>query len=636
MLAILPVSGSAALHVARSGLNGETLSRWMNQGNLRPGDVLELPCGIHIRETLQVPAGLHHLTIRAEANCGDGQRPVLRPIQVVSDWRSESGFVHSVAVPSPVAVVLVDGIAQPLARFPAVGFLHTKGATGKVGVRREEGVWFTAAEGLQGASTDLLGADMNVRSRGWTIEAGSVAAWQGDRIRVVGVGREEARSGASFTLSGKRWMLDQVDAHGWAWDPVSKRLFLRLPAGQKPADKRVEVGGPDPALSADGIQDLQLSGFDVFGAGLDGVRCERCERVVIDDLRIRQSVRDGINLANGKDLVVRRSQIELSGRDGINLVGAQRAEVNESRVLMTGMGGWPQSSRAAVNGYDSIGLLVQRNRLEQSGYIGIRFNRDARVDRNLVYDSCQALDDCGAIYSWADGSHGEPLNSEITTNIVRGVIGQKDGSPETYTLGAGVYLDDLSNAVAVRGNTVTGAGYGLILHNAGQNTIVGNIIGNCRDVTLVISTDHRRVAAELMLSNKIADNILISDSQSGNTVQVLNRNSRRVRDVFENNTVIRAGNSTWLRLIDSQLSRDISVAAFQSLSGQESPFDAQRPNRFWSGMAWIHVGEASVQSIGCPVSNSEQCRRIRAEGLTEVQWPLRVGPHLSRWTTDLQ
>ena len=596
--------------------------------DVRSGDVIELPCGGQWSESIQLLPSTVRLTVRAATGCRAGQRPTLKLAQRIEGWRQDSGDIYSVAMDAPARMVLVNGALLAPARYPATDFLRLSNAPAPVGAKVADGVWLELQDSAGLRGRDLWGTTVHLRSFGWTIETGQVVEGTSARFRAAGIGQNGARKGAPLTFSGKPWMLGEQGATGWAWDAVAKRLLVRLAPGWRPDKTLVEVATLSHGVAADGTTALHLSGFDIVGAAVDGVSCERCSQVQLDDVHIEHTGRDGLNLSYSQDVSVSKVRVALAGRDGINLYRAARVIVLGSQVTDSGTGGWPQSSRAAINGTWSSDMQVRDNTIRRSGYIGIRFNQRSRVQQNEVIDSCLALDDCGAIYGWA-GNDGIPLDSDVSSNLVRGVLGNHVGSPDSYTLAAGIYLDDLSKGVAVHNNTVLDAERGLMLHNASSNVLDGNLVAMVRSYALVIATDHRLAQGELMPANRITGNaFLMHDPRPA--IFVLNRNGRKERDVLSDNSVVSPSTSSWAIAVAGDVVRSVGIDA--DVIG--TVFDGSG-NRFLTGQPRMLMAKPVVSQAACPLSIADMCDRMIDESGQRVRWPLQLTPYASRWVMSV-
>ena len=622
-MAVLAVGVSAAVLIAPLARPNEpagAFGRWLAAQRLQPDDVIELPCGGRWDEGLTLTASID-LAVRAAPGCATRERPLLQPMQQLRGWRREGADLYSVASDPPQGLVMVNGELLPPVKYPAVGFLQTASALSRAEINLAGGAWITVRPEVDQAGVSFKGATVHVRNHPWIIETGSVDSHEGARLRVTGL-VHDVPAGALLSVSGQRWMLDDAAARGWAWDGPTRRLYLRLSPGIHPAEADVRIASAAYGISADGARRLRLSGFDIVGAGADGVKCERCANVEIDDIHIDKVGRDGVNLSGVDGADVRRLQVRHAARDGIGLVGSARVRLVNSVFVEIGTGGWPQSSRAAINGTRSSDLVALDNRILRAGYIGIRLNRASRISHNEIIDSCTALDDCGAIYSWADAD-GQPLQAEISENLVRGVHGLQAGSPERYTLAAGIYLDDLSSKVTVRGNTVLDAERGLMLHNASNNDIERNIFAASRAYAVVIDMGHPRIPGDRMPANRITGNAIVT-SRGERAVLVLDRKGRAVRDLFAENSVVSPTAGSWLQW---QRGGDSRLLAPET--GNDTPFETNG-NRFIVGRAHVFAAGPEAKQWPCPAEVAA-CDRVRDTSGQPVVWPLALPRFTTRW-----
>lgn len=593
----------------QAGDQPSALGRWLAAQHLQSGDVVELPCGGHWEEELTLGAA-SDLTVRAAAGCSAATRPRLQPMRRLTDWRREEENLYSAAFDAQPGLITVDGRLVLPVKYPATGFLQTGAEWRRIGPARSGSTWLSVLipGGLK--EDKLKGATLHVRNQPWLIETVSVTSQQGGQLQVSGL-VHDVPLGASLSLSGQRWMMDDPAAQGWFWDGDGRRLYLRHAPGVQASEADVRVAKAEHGVSAEGARRLRLVGFDILGVGRDGINCERCAEVEIDDLHISIVGRDGVNLPNVKRAKVSRLEVRHAARDGIGLVGAVEAHVQDSFFGEIGTGGWPQSSRAAINGTRSTGLQARGNRIERAGYIGIRLNRNSLITHNEIVDSCTALDDCGAIYSWADAD-GLPLHADISENLVRGVHGHQNDSPQSYTLAAGIYLDDLSSQISVRDNIVVDAERGLMLHNASANAIQGNTFVSSRAFGLVIDVGHARVAPDRMPVNRITGNAFIA-SHPRPTVFVLDRRGRAVRDQFIDNMFVLPASGPWL-----QWQRRDSRQMLAPDRDSDSPFDSH-DNQVVVGRVRVFVAGAKPTQWPCPTT---ACNRIRYVDGRPVNWPL--------------
>jgi parallel beta-helix repeat protein len=119
--------------------------------------------------------------------------------------------------------------------------------------------------------------------------------------------------------------------------------------------------------------------------------------------------------------------------------------------------------------------LFQYNTIDSTGYIGIDFRAgNISIKNNHITNFCLRKDDGAAIYTWGN-TQGHNI---VEDNIIENGIGTGEGSANSNQLFAsGIYIDDRSSHVQVKGNTVSHcATAGIFLHNARFITVANNIL----------------------------------------------------------------------------------------------------------------------------------------------------------------
>ncbi|MCG3170766.1 MAG: hypothetical protein CALGDGBN_02334 [Pseudomonadales bacterium] len=531
------------------------------------------------------------------------------------------GQVYAANADFEVKQVYVDGQFLDRARYPASGYLIAETGVPAAGAG-SEGVVDPHLRALAGR--DVVGAQAYVRTVGWQIQTLGVAALAGAQMRFSGSTSYPVQKGTGYYLTGKRWMLD--NSAGWFWDADAKRLYVRLPDGSAPANYRVEATRHDYGVRLMNQPYVQFSGIRVRYAGRDGMRVERSAQTDITDMEIVASGHDGIAFTGGSNGSVQDSLIQESGRDGVSLWLSHGVKVMGNRVENSGTTGGPRNSLAAINATNSNYVHIERNTVSGAGYIGIRFNRNSRVVNNVVRDVCLVLDDCGAIYSWAN-TDPRPLNSVVAGNLIENVVGNRSGSPAPWTLAAGIYLDDLTNGVVVEGNTVGKAERGIYLHNAFDNVIQGNIVTDSRAYSLIVATDHLTHPTAGLRPNKIRANILVS-MKPVPFIYYLDRVGRGLNDVLDANVYLGPADEKGFVLHRQGATGDAvdtySDATFRKQPGKSAHGLFRRVTS--PPLLLMNDGDAA-REYACPLHPTIACGRASSLAGKKITWPVRIQPY---------
>lgn len=442
---------------------------------LQDGDVIELDCGRTYVGELKL-AGLRDVTVRTLGDCG---RASLTPALPVGGWRRDArqpavwiadiGFVP--------AQLQLGSRFLPQAHYPNTAGTWLRGESRQPGQLR-----------VRLPSADLEGATLVWRAADWLIEARAVERYDG-QTAFLAPGGDDAfglLADTEFYVEGKRWMLDTPGE----WVHEAGKLYLWPPDGRSPQD-RVWASARARAIDARDSHGVRIESVRIFGAAL-GVDASGSRGLHLSDALIENSGEAAIMA--GSDMRVLRVVVRGSVQDGLRAPDEVRdVQVLDSRFDDIGMLGMPRRSRGAIVFEQAQRVIVQRNRIRNAGYLGIRVFRDALVRDNDIVRACQRLDDCGGIYTFARDR--KPLHVTIENNRIRRL-----GGRSAY----GIYLDDFANGVRVRGNELVDNPGGMQLHNGFDNEIAGNAFINSQRQHILFNetADFPAIAGNRVLRNR--------------------------------------------------------------------------------------------------------------------------------------
>lgn len=208
-----------------------------------------------------------------------------------------------------------------------------------------------------------------------------------------------------------------------------------------------------------------------------------------------------IDRASG--VTIRNLKISGSSRNGVYAKDSPSITITNMLVVRTASNGWSQGAIHLTG--TAKGARIGDNTIEHSGFGGIVVDTtsnsdvsDVRITNNKVTDSCNKVDDCGAIYINDRGRRSTSI--EISGNRVTGFGGTKINA-------RAIYLDDWASDVSVRNNIINGPGsYAFQIHGGRNNRIIRNTV-NLKGIREVLrygrATDG---SAADMSDNMMADN----------------------------------------------------------------------------------------------------------------------------------
>ena len=471
LLATWPALGADFRLVPSTGMRasaGQTEAADLERIVLVDGDQVLLACGARYAPLRLRTRGRGTVRIAPAGPCAAGQRPVFdgrRPVGAalatagaLDGQAGRRGFVQ----PQPVVQVFAGDQPVPRARHPANGYLIFGSQT----IASDTALPTDAR--LDPAM--LAGATLLARTQEWWLETRQVGA---DGRQLDQPLRYPLRAKAGVFFTGKAWMLGA--GPGWAHDRLAQVLTVQGTGSQV-----LSVALDEPLLQVHGSAGLEVQGVDFFGAGGNAIDVKSDRTVVLRDLAITLTGGNAVAVAGARLARVEQLHIDRSGADGVFFAEVARAEVRDCSVRNAGLLHGPGPALAAINAHRTDAAVIERNLVERSGYIGIRFSGDALVQGNRVADSCISLSDCAAIYTWRRGREDHRAPVRVLGNLVVGVAGDTSVKFGVNDYFSGIYLDEWTRRTELRGNLLLDVAQGIYLHNSFDNTVADNLVLGAR------------------------------------------------------------------------------------------------------------------------------------------------------------
>jgi parallel beta-helix repeat protein len=424
--------------------------------NIANGSLVELQCGRHYQGTLDLK-GKSNVTVKTIGSCG---KAVLTPGQAINGWTKYQGNVYSALIPFDAEQVLISGQPIATAHWPNRSQTWVT-ATGSTATSLTYGM----------PNADLVGATLIFRPFDWSIEARKITGYSGNVMSLATTGNPNydgyALSGAAkFYVEGKLWMLDEPGE----WVVSGGRLYVWAPDGQSP-EGRTWASPDKHGIEASNSKGVTLDGVSVYGAA-NGINAPGAVNLKVTNVDIANSSSNGIMNSGGSGLWVDSATVRNSRHDGIVVKwGGGGETIKNSRIDASGVIGMPVNAHAGISLTLSEGSNIINNTVSNSGYIGIRFFRNATVTQNTVDGACFVLTDCGGLYTSARDKL--PLNVRIEANSIKNV-------GASQRLAWAVFLDDSANGTTVANNSIAGNGNGMMITNGFNNSITGNSFAKSR------------------------------------------------------------------------------------------------------------------------------------------------------------
>jgi parallel beta-helix repeat protein len=349
------------------------------------------------------------------------------------------------------------------------------------------------------------GTGVRIRTNAWTINDRKIAAVSGTRLYFDSPTTYPIKKDWGYFLYGQRWMLDEPGE--WHYDPATKTVHVWMADSAAPGN-RVSIGQRALGIEASNLSHIRIDGLAIQNVDT-GIRLQKATDIVMRNMSISDTLGLGIDAPLSTDSGVENSQITRTTGDAISTGGSairfhaydnliMDSSIQSRNGLLTGL---PGPAKAAIQAGRSA--IIRGNRIYGAGYIGIWPLGNSLISDNHIENTCLVLDDCGAI-----DMGGQNNNSTIENNTMLHVVGGLPGKPANIrTQAQGIYLDDLTSGVTVRGNTVVDADNGIQIHNAANNRIENNTLYGNRRHHIWLQEGSKVVSSE----GDIHDNLVLGN-----------------------------------------------------------------------------------------------------------------------------
>jgi parallel beta-helix repeat protein len=490
----------------------------MSAGTIVNGDKVLLKAGDTWYDTLQLSKGI------ILDSFGTGAQPVVTGFYTVTSWTSLGGGIYeSEAMPTPpnVSMVTLNGLPVAMGRFPnadaANGGYLTYEAHGSGYIRDVSGKPATVT------NATWAGATVLIRTSHFVIERSTISLINGDTIK-YSPSTTTPTDTYGYFLENDINALDQLGE--WFYNPSTKKIDVFF-GSAGPTGFTVQVAAKnnlcEPRVNNTSISNITFTGGNQYclynnWGGVSGLTVNNCNFWYAGSAAFGLTGRAGLVITNCSFRYANNIGISISYHNDRPLL-----QNNLVRDIGQFPGMYWKDANIAIRYGNGICFIAQswespayyggtflNNKVLNCGYMGIFAEGDSNtVKYNYVDTVCTVLDDGGGIYT---GNSQAVVNKYevIDSNQVFHALGNTFGTgSNTIKFGEGIYLDDNSINVKVRGNTSAhNADYGIYLHNARKNTIQNNTVIDNGRFQLAFQDDH--IGSFAIDSNTITNNTFFS------------------------------------------------------------------------------------------------------------------------------
>jgi len=399
-----------------------------------------------------------------------------------SSWTLASTGIYQTSVPAAkvtLNMVLFSGKPQQMGRYPNIdaangGYLNYESFSGYKSITDNELT----------STTNWTGAEAVIRKNSYVMDRCRITAQSGTTITYTSPTTEVGTAGFGYFIQDHPKTLDQLGE--WYLNKTTKQLQMYFGTAT-PSAYSIKVGTIDTLININGKNYITVDGIAMEGANANAMQLLNCTYVNILNCDIRNSW-GGLYAHNCSNFLVDNVTTNNTYNNGIfamSLISTNTTIRNctiKNNGTVPGMGGNTNNGYTGMRVESAGNLLVEYNRFDSIGYVGIQFQgNDVMIRNNFISNFDLVKQDGGGIYTHVSGTLTNPgptyyrrtVRDNIILNGIGAPYGTKSGSPDA----CGIFLDGRTMNVDVIGNTVaSAASEGIQLNNPVNVTVRNNTL----------------------------------------------------------------------------------------------------------------------------------------------------------------
>lgn len=415
---------------------------------------------------------------------GSGAAPVLSGAVPLSGWTSTGPnrwTARCDACPDSPSMLTVAGEPMPIARWPNAddgdGYRYITGAAGNTVVI--DGALPTAGA----PTTNWAGGELVVRSIAWVLDRRSIVASTATRFTLAEPTSYPIVAGWGYFVQNHPAALDRPGE--WVWDRATRTITVFRPT--RPSATAVEVANAPAVIEMIDANDVVVSGLTLRGGRDGNLLASDCTSITVEGVTSERAAGTGIAFIRCVGATVTGTTIRDTGDIGLDAHPCEVCSFTGNTItdiaVRAGMGGSGDGRYlgARVGGPD---LLFDGNLIESTGYLALDVRGPSTITRNTIRDFNRVKVDGAGIYLY------DTADVTIAENLVSDAPGSTAGIPWDGVATHGIYIDDQSQRVVVRGNTVVDVGSsGVYLHNVRDVEVSGNTLVGAGEQGIALTDD---------------------------------------------------------------------------------------------------------------------------------------------------
>lgn len=431
------------------------------------GDTVRLNGGNSWSEVLRPRTGVYYTTY------GTG-KAIITGMTTLTGWSSLGGGIYQTAFAgnSNSNLLLMNGVQQPMARYPNTGYLQYQSFSGTTSI---------TSSSLTGTPNWTNGY-VAIRNNNYTITYNLITSQSGGTLNYSAATTQTGTNNFGFFILNDSLALDTLGEWFYSASGNMKMYF----GGNNPSSYTIQSPTIDTLVNVtNGLKNITLNNLDIEGANLYGIYIGTDTNVLVSNCTIKYIGGIGVCKNAAVNSSVKNSYIQYCNDNGIIVLGScvnDYAGYDTVRNIGTiaGQGRLLQTNDYKGITQDGLGGITEYCRTDTTGYTGIMGYNDSAIHKNAIDYFCFVMDDGGGIYhlGYTDTTKTHIVDSNIISNGIGAPAGTALGTG--YKPANGVYLDNNNFGVLVNGNVISNcAENGLFVHNTRSCTLTNNTVYNC-------------------------------------------------------------------------------------------------------------------------------------------------------------
>jgi parallel beta-helix repeat protein len=438
---------------------------------------------------------------------GDGAKPIITGFTKVNDWKNLKNNIwestSSIPGISTCNMVVVDGANTPMGRFPNVGYLTYQSSTKST----------TTSFSLKSSHINWVGATAVIRKNNWITDRDTITAQSAGTIVHTSHSIYKGTDNYGFFIQNDSRTLDRQNE--WYYNSLTKRL--RIYSAIHPAN--VYVPTIDTLVNINGRNNIIFTDISFEGSNeaTFGIRYSSHVYIIncnidfsgINAIITRGGSCDFFKFINSKINHTNNNAIDLGGNSPNCLISNS---IIKNTGIFAGMGLGADGNYIAIQ-VNSDNTIVENCTVDSTGYNGICFyGNNTIVRNNFVSNFCMTKFDGGGLYTFISFTGQPATGQQLIGNVIINGIGNVEGTTHVIPLVHGIYLDEGTSHVNIKGNTIANNSYsGIYYHSSYNNNVLNNTVYNNGYCQLLIAC-YNPVRPDRNL--KLKNNIFVARTSS--------------------------------------------------------------------------------------------------------------------------